>query len=93
MFERNEKYGQALHLQYGADNSGNARASYPNQHFGVNSFLTSLLGRGGAVQKTDIVTVDLCSELSKKAAKHDQLVQAFAVNENQTQQVGGNIAL
>jgi len=92
MFDRNEKYGHALHLQYGANSSGNAEASGPNQHFGVSSFLTSLLGLGRADQKAAAVEIDLGSDLSKKAALHDCTVKAFAANENKTNQVSRNAA-
>ena len=92
MFDRNEKYGQALHLQYGANPSGSAGASGPNQHFGVSSFLTSLFGCGGAIDKADIVEINLETGLSKKVATRDRTVKAHAANENQTNQASRNAA-
>jgi hypothetical protein len=92
MFARNEKYGHALHLQYGSTPGCAADAMGQNLHFGVTSFLRSMLARARSAEMTDTVEVSLEHNAAKMAKAHNQVFAGNATNENQAKQVNGNIA-
>jgi hypothetical protein len=91
MFSRNEKYGQALHLQYGASN-GEADGSSLNGHFSASSFLQRVLSSGRRQKTTDTVEVDLLSKVSRYAAKRDYKILSKSVNENEIERLSVNNA-
>ena len=91
MFSRNEKYGQALHLQYGASN-GEADGSSLNGHFSASSFLQRVLGSGQRQKTADTVEVDLLSTVSRHAAKRDFKILNKSANENEIERLSVNNA-
>ena len=91
MFSRNEKYGQALHLQYGASN-GEADGSSLNGHFSASSFLQQVLGSGQRQKTANTVEVDLLNKVSRQAAKRDYKILNKSVNENEIEQLSANNA-
>ncbi len=82
MFERNEKYGHALHLQYGAQTTHDSGAGAPNQHFGVVSIIKDMFTRNHNRDLLDSVEVEVADSRSLKATASGQTTADFAVNEN-----------
>ncbi|MCR9215133.1 MAG: hypothetical protein NXI13_15565 [Proteobacteria bacterium] len=82
MFERNEKYGHALHLQYGAQTTHDSGAGAPNQHFGVVSFIKDIFTRDHNRDFQDSVEVEVADSRSLKTEASDQANADFAANEN-----------
>ncbi|USG60389.1 hypothetical protein NBZ79_14550 [Sneathiella marina] len=91
MFSRNEKYGQALHLQYGASN-GEADGSSLNGHFKASSFWQRVLGFGQSQTSESTVEVDLLNAVSRQAAKRDYKILNKSVNENEIERLSVNNA-
>lgn len=91
MFSRNEKYGQALHLQYGASN-GEANDSSMNGHFNASSLWQRVLGSGSHQETENTVEVHLLSDVSRRAANCEYKAPGKSVNENEIEQLGVNNA-
>lgn len=82
MFERNEKYGHALHLQYGAQASHDSGAGAPNQHFGVVSFIKDMITRSHNRDLQGTVEVEVADRRSLKTAASGKSSADYAANEN-----------
>ena len=91
MFSRNEKYGQALHLQYGTSKGG-ADGVTLNSHFSSKPFWQRVLRFDEPGKSTNTVDVDLSDAASKQATVCDQIVSNAAVNENEIEQTGAKNA-
>ena len=82
MFARNEKYGQALHLQYGPASSAGLDDTAVNRHFGVASLLQSLRKSICLTNRENAVEVDLEQGPLGKAVTNGCEITGDAVNEN-----------
>ncbi|MEH6525020.1 MAG: hypothetical protein V7723_03030 [Sneathiella sp.] len=92
MFSRNEKYGQALHLQYGASNS-DADGSSLNGHFNASPFWQRILSSRKQQKTANTVEVDLLNIVSMQEAKRDYKIASKSVNENEIERLSANNAL
>jgi hypothetical protein len=87
MFSRNEKYGQALHLQYGSSSNGADNASL-NSHFNASMLWQRILSFRHGNSNQNTVEVELLNGASRQAAKCDYTITTAIANENEIEQTG-----
>lgn len=86
MFSRNEKYGQALHLQYGSSNDGADLASL-NGYFNASMLWQRILSFRDGNPNQNTVEIDLSNDASRQAAKCDHRINSAIANENEIERM------
>ncbi|MZR31265.1 hypothetical protein [Sneathiella litorea] len=82
MFARNEKYGDALNLQYGPVMGVRFDPTSVNRHFGLSGVLQSLRNRMRLATEENTAVVDLSMGPLGKALNEGNGITGKAVNEN-----------
>jgi len=82
MFARNEKYGDALHLQYGPVMDVQFDTTSVNRHFGPSSLLQSLRKRMRLAKEENMMVVELKNSSVGSFGNHTFGKTEEAVNEN-----------
>ncbi|MBO0334219.1 hypothetical protein J0X12_11360 [Sneathiella sp. CAU 1612] len=82
MFARNEKYGDALQLQYGPVMGARFDSMSVNRHFGLSGLLQSLRKRMRLATEQNTAVVDLAMGPFGKTVNDGHGITGKAVNEN-----------